>query len=129
MGKKILIVDDEKEMTDSLFSFLSYALKGASLFSSYTADGAIEILEREKPRMMLLDLNLKGIDGLETVQKKALELIPDIYTIVITGEAGVDEKCIRAGAKKVLIKPLRLQDLCDELKSIMKTLDQGAPSA
>ncbi len=125
MEQKLLIVDDEKEMTDALFNFLSYALKGVSLFFSYTADGAIEILEREKPEMMLLDLNLKGVDGLETVQKKALELIPDIYTIVITGEAGVDEKCIRAGAKKILIKPLRLQELCDELKSIMKKLDQG----
>lgn len=123
---KVVLVDDENAMIDSMVMFLSFRIKDAKFTCIYNAPDAISFLEKERPQIMVLDLNLKGVSGLEVVQKKALELIPNIYTIVITGniKEEVDDECKAAGVQKVLNKPVGLDDLKQTIQDAMKTLGE-----
>ena len=63
MKEKVLIIDDEKDIV----KMLDYNLKkeGYRTISAYNGEDALELTERERPDIILLDLMLPGIDGLE----------------------------------------------------------------
>ena len=71
MGKRILIVDDEKNLTTALDSF--FQSKGHEIYIANSGESALEFLKKEKVDLVLLDLTMPGVDGIEvakTVKKK-----------------------------------------------------------
>jgi len=125
---KVVLVDDECAMIDSMCIFLSFRMKDVEFKCVYSAPDAVAYLDKEMPQIMVLDLNLKGISGLDVVQKRALELMPNIYTIVITGNVNVnvDDECRAARVQQVLNKPVGLEDLKQVIVDAIKTLsDKG----
>ena len=72
MGKRILIVDDEKNLTTALDSF--FQSKGHEIYIANSGESALEFLKKEKVDLVLLDLSMPGVDGIEvakTVKKKS----------------------------------------------------------
>ncbi len=115
---KILLAEDD----DSLRTFLTAALKraGHDVQSYEDGDVALEALEREVYDLLLTDIVMPGLDGIELARRGA-ELDPAMKIVFITGFAAValsSDSPAPAGAK-VLSKPFHLREIVDEVERVM----------
>lgn len=101
---KILIVDDEAVVRESLRDWMSDA--GYQVFAAENGSRALEIIEREKLGIVIADLVMPGIDGIE-LMKKAREIVPNIRVAIITAYGSVPTAitAIREGAYDYIEKP------------------------
>lgn len=103
-GEKILIVDDEEGMRE----FLTYMLEGESYQVSTASNGlgALEKLRQEEFALVLADIKMPGIDGLEML-RRIKEIDEQIVVIVMTAYASLDTaiKAIKFDAYDYLVKP------------------------
>ncbi len=103
----ILIVDDNPSNT-KLLAFLLTA-KGYEIRTAASADEAIAVLAEWKPRLILMDIQLPGMDGLTlTRQLKADPATRDIAIVAATAYAmkGDQERALAAGCNGYLTKPI-----------------------
>jgi two-component system sensor histidine kinase/response regulator len=106
----VLVIDDEESMRDSCSLILT---KGG--FQAETAEnGAVglEKIKEVKPDLVLVDLKMPGISGMEVLEKTR-EIDPNIISVVITGYATVDSavEAMKRGAYDFLPKPFTLEEL------------------
>ena len=120
MNEYILILDDEIAVCNMLTKFLSK--KGYRTKSTTSVQEALEIINKEKPQILLLDIKMPDMDGI-TVLKKVKEIDQVICVIMITAVKDDDtgRECIRLGAYDYITKPLSLDYLSDVL--MVKLLD------
>src|SRR3954468_5058113 len=108
--QRILVVDDEPEMA----TVIDQALKrrGYLATQQHSADGAWELLEREDFDVVVTDINMKGMNGIELTSRIA-ENRHDIPVIVITAFGSVETATavLRAGAYDFLTKPFEIDQL------------------
>lgn len=111
----ILIIDDEEFIRENLNRILEN--EGYSTFLAQKGSDGIEITGREDIDLVLLDLNLPDINGIE-VLKRIKQIVPDILVIVITGYATVDSavEALKLGAYDYIKKPFK----ADAIKLIVK---------
>ena len=116
IGKEgsILICDDDKSVNNFLERFLKQ--KGyLSIQSVGTGQAAIEIIKKEDIKLVLLDIKLPDMDGIETL-KKIKEIKKDMNVIMITGfpEEATAREALKLGAYDYIIKPFDLAylELC-----------------
>ena len=124
---KILVVDDEKDITDMLARFLKDA--GHEPITAQSGLEAVEKVTKDKPEIVLLDIRMPGMDGVETL-KKIRALDPQVGVIMITAfsDEATAKKCIELGAFDYITKPISLDYL--EKAVILKLLKirSGDPS-
>ncbi len=113
--KKILVVDDEAIIRDNLERILSE--ENYEVTSVATGTAALGLLTEEEVDVVLLDLNLPDLAGLE-VLKKAKELDPELLVIIITGYSSVESavKSLKLGAYDYIKKPFK----ADVIKLIVR---------
>lgn len=102
--KKILVVDDEPDISDMLKTYLGGA--GYTAITASTAAEALDILELEKPKVVLLDIVMRDMDGLECL-KKIKKAAPETIVIMVSGlqDEEIAKDAIRFGAYEYLTKP------------------------
>ncbi|MDD2365469.1 MAG: sigma-54 dependent transcriptional regulator [Desulfuromonadaceae bacterium] len=108
MQQSILIIDDEKDIRTSLAGILED--EGYQVLSEEGGAEGIECALQELPDLILLDIWMPGMDGLETLEKLK-RLIPHVTVIMISGH-GTIETAVRAtklGAFDFIEKPLSLE--------------------
>ncbi len=121
---KILVVDDEAIARDNLTHVLSK--EGYGVTAVETGDKALQELEKQDYDLVLTDLMMPGIDGLQVLERSK-EMQPPIQVIVITGHASVATAvaAMQKGAHSYLAKPFNL----DELRTLVgKALEQRSLS-
>lgn len=103
-GKTILIVDDDWAIRNVLNDF--FRAKGYQTLLAESGEQALKIVENEKISVVLLDINMPGIGGLETL-KKLLALNPRLGVVMLTGEQEDEEikKALALGAYSYVLKP------------------------
>ena len=101
---KILVVDDEAIVRESLRDWLSDV--GHHVLTAENGPQALEIIEKEKPGIVIADLVMPGMDGIELL-KKAKGISPDIEVIIITAYGSIPTAitAIREGAYDYIEKP------------------------
>ena len=101
---KILIIDDEEVILDSCSQILEGS--GHSVTTTSNGDQGLKLLEEIKPDLVLLDLKMPGISGMEVLEK-IISFDPTIVTVIITGYATVDSavEAMKKGAYDFLPKP------------------------
>ncbi len=101
---KVLIVDDEAIIRDSLRDWLADV--GYNVLTAENGNEALEIIQKEKPGVAVIDLVLPGLDGLELL-RKARQMLPSIQVIIITayGSVGTAITAIKEGAYDYIEKP------------------------
>jgi DNA-binding NtrC family response regulator len=116
----ILIVDDEEVLQDVLTSLLRK--EGHATLSAYSAEEALEILDREEVELILLDLMLPGISGLQAL-RRIRQRDPDQVVIVITAFSSIESAidAMREGAFHYIPKPFKNEEV---LLTIRKGLEQ-----
>jgi CheY-like chemotaxis protein len=120
MWEKVLVVDDERQIRDLLKEFLSNEAYEVILASN--GKEAIELTEKEHPDVILLDLKMPGINGIEVCQRlKEEPKTQFIPIIVITGYVDNKIHSIEAGADDFVHKPINLTELGFRVRSILRT--------
>jgi len=90
------------------------------IFQALNSAQAFEIIDQEKPDILILDLNLnEKLTGFD-VQKKALQVIPTVKSLVVTGnvDEDVEKMAGELGIKQVLAKPVSLSTLITLVKEL-----------
>ena len=113
---KLLLVDDEEEFVKAL----AERLKMRDLRSDTVLDGeeALSFVEDQEPDVMILDLKMPGIDGME-VLRQVRKAYPNIQVIILTGHGTEkhEEEAKRLGAFDYLEKPVNLDVLVKKMKA------------
>ncbi|NIM58631.1 MAG: response regulator [Candidatus Aminicenantes bacterium] len=101
---KILVVDDEDIVRDSLRDWLEGV--GYKVDTAESADKALQIIKQKKIKIMIADLIMPGMNGIE-LMKKAREIVPTISTVIITAHGTIQTAitAIREGAYDYVEKP------------------------
>ncbi len=118
-GGIILLVEDEREIGQSLVSYLKE--KGFEVHYCFSGEEALSKIERGlKPDLLLVDLNLPGMPGREVV-RRFKEKNQASQVLVITGYLSEEDKKFLEswGVKKVLSKPFTLEELSDTLAGMI----------
>ena len=120
MGNRILVVDDEKEVRTVLFRALTQ-MGGFHVEVAESAEAALEKIRKEDFDLVLTDLRLPGMDGLELVSQ-IVSSKPAIITIVLTGHATIDSalEAMKRGASDYLRKPVELQEMIIRLQKALE---------
>lgn len=123
----ILLADDNEANTNTISSYLK--AKGYRISLAENGDTAIALVKSEKPDLILVDLQLPGINGLDLIQQIRLNpkfaKIPMIAlsALAMTGDAEGTvrdrEKCLAAGAKDYLSKPVKLKHLTTLIQQLL----------
>ena len=124
---KILVVDDEAIVRESLRDWLSDV--GHQVLTAENGPQALEIIEREKPSIAIVDLVMPGMDGIELL-KRARDISPHIEVIIITAFGSIPTAitAMREGAYDYLEKPFcpeRAELLIDKLVEHQRLLDEN----
>jgi heterodisulfide reductase subunit A len=123
---RILVVDDELIVRDSLKEWL-----GAENFNVETAESgsmAMEKLSQHPFDLMLTDIKMPGMDGVELLQK-AKDIHPDLEVLMMTAFATVETAvdAMKIGARDYLMKPFDPEKLIVDVVQIYENLQAGAP--
>ena len=105
MSHTILIVDDEKEIRNSLSGVLQD--EGYDTLTASGGEDALRVVREDAVEVVLLDVALPDIDGME-VLRRVMELGPDVPVIMISGNATMDVavESVKLGAYHFIEKPL-----------------------
>jgi two-component system response regulator CpxR len=115
LPSKVLLVDDEREFVQTLSDRLQMRDVGSAVV--YDGEQALSAIEEEEPEVMVLDLKMPGIDGVEVLRRVKTEH-PNIEVIVLTGHgsAEVEKLCMELGACAYLEKPVDVETLAATMK-------------
>jgi len=126
MKEKLLIVDDEKDIV----KMLDYNLKkeGFRLISAYDGEAALELSKKEHPDLVILDLMLPGIDGLEVCKSlKRDDKTAKIPVIMLTAKSQESDKVVglELGADDYITKPFSPRELIARIKAVLRRSKEG----
>ena len=116
------MVDDEGIIRDSLKAWLEDE-EGFSVDTAASGEAALQRLEAEPYRLMLLDIKMPGMDGVE-VLKRGKELQPDLFVVMMTAYATVETavEAMKIGALDYLIKPFDPETMIPRVLEIYSDL-------
>jgi signal transduction histidine kinase len=120
MENRILVVDDEKEIRDFLYKALS-RMGGFHVEEAETAEEALKKIEKDPFDLVLTDLKMPKMDGLQLVTEIARSK-PEILTVLMTGHGSIDSalEAMKRGASDYLMKPLNLDELIIRIRKVLK---------
>jgi two-component system, OmpR family, alkaline phosphatase synthesis response regulator PhoP len=124
---KILVVDDETSILNLVVSYLK-----AEGYETYTASDGIAALKAAKafsPDVIILDLMLPGLDGLEVLSRLRRE--SDVYVILLTARTEETDKIVglSVGADDYITKPFSPRELTARVKAALRRLHAGPGSS
>ncbi len=116
---RILVVDDEEQMRDLLAKVLER--NGYQVTVVSNGGSALAFLEDEPVDLVLTDVRMPGIDGMEAL-RSIKELNPEIVVIIMTGFGSIDQavQAVKDGAYDYINKPFKIDEM---LLTIQKALD------
>ena len=112
---RVLLVDDEREFVQTLSERLQLREMGSAV--AYDGESALNLVNEDEPEVMIIDLKMPGIDGLE-ILRQVKTTRPEIEVIVLTGHGSEADrkKCMELGAFAYMQKPVDIDELSDALK-------------
>ncbi|HKK00416.1 MAG TPA: response regulator [Desulfotignum sp.] len=110
----ILLVDDEKDFVEMLS--LRLQENGEDVLAAYSGQECLETLEKKTIDVIILDVKMPGMDGIETL-KKIKKLHPLVEVIMLTGHGTIQAAVegMKLGAFDFLLKPADFKELTEKL--------------
>jgi two-component system response regulator AtoC len=102
---KILVVDDEPSVCKALRRLL--VAKGYNVLEAHDGDQALEVYRRERPDVVLLDIRMPGMDGLETLRElKAIDQGANVIMVTVVVDDEIAKRAMAEGALDYITKPV-----------------------
>ncbi len=124
----ICIIDDQEQICATLSEVLSD--EGYETISFNDAESFWQELDDKEPSLVLLDIWLPGVDGLELL-KQLVARFPALPVIMMSGHAGIETavKAIKAGAYDFIEKPFHLEVILEKVEAAIKQLPEVSDSS
>ena len=121
---KLLTVDDEKGVTDLLYNF--FKQRKFHVMVANSGQEALDIVKKDKPNIILLDISMKGLNGLEVLERvKAIDKGIKVIMITVHGEQETIDQAKALGADEYIIKPFKVSYLQEVvIKKIQELLKE-----
>lgn len=119
MNENILIVDDEKDIRESLSAVLQS--EGYLCAIAENGETAIEKLERSNFDIIITDIVMPNLDGMKLLDK-ALQISPNTLVVLMTAYASIETavSALRKGAADYLLKPIEFDEVIMRIKQLLK---------
>jgi len=120
---KILLVDDERSILDVVAAYLTP--EGYQVFTAVDGPSALKAARSFKPDLIVLDVMLPGMDGVEVLSQLRRE--SPVYVILLTAKAEETDKIVglSVGADDYLTKPFSPRELVARIKAALRRLRAG----
>lgn len=114
----VLIVDDEPQIVD--FLQMGFAYEGFSVFSALTGLDALQSASKHKPDIIILDIMLPGLDGLEVTRQ--IRKIHETSIIMLTAKDDIDDRVagLDVGADDYVTKPFAFKELMARVRAVLR---------
>lgn len=120
---RVLLVDDEKDFVEMLSLRLNEV--GEKVTAAYSGKECLETLENKEIDVVILDIKMPGMDGMETL-REIKKRFPLVEVIMLTGHGSTETAVegMKMGAFDYLMKPADFDDLTAKLEAARKRRDQ-----
>jgi two-component system nitrogen regulation response regulator NtrX len=119
MKSRVLVIDDEAAIRDSLRMILEY--EDYQFMGAASGQEALDVVRRERPDIVLLDIKMPGMDGMEVLRKlRALDEGLPVVMISGHGTTATAVEAIRSGAIDFLDKPLSSERVIVTLRNVLR---------
>ncbi len=127
MSKKILVVDDEKKIVSVVRGYLEQA--GFGVVTASDGQQALIVFRHEKPNLVLLDLGLPEVDGLDVA--RTLRKESSVPIIMLTARIEETDRLIglELGADDYIVKPFSPRELVARVRAVLRRVDGMTASA
>ena len=115
---RVLVVDDEKPLAQMVATYLERA--GFSVAQAHTGIDAVDKARRFSPDVIVLDLGLPGMDGLEVCRQ--VRSFSDCYILMLTARGSEDDKIagLTTGADDYITKPFGVRELVTRVRAVLR---------
>jgi len=118
MSKKILAIDDDTDMRETIVDVLKY--EGYQAFGATSGSGGIIVNDKENPDLIILDLRMQEMDGIETL-RQIRKTDDKVRVIILTGYGNPDiaKEMVDLDISECLIKPVENDQLLHVIRYVL----------
>jgi DNA-binding response OmpR family regulator len=126
---KVLVVDDAPEVVESVRLGFAVQWREVDVLSAGTGQQALELVERESPDLVLLDVGLPDMDGFKVLEE--LRFFSDVPVVMLTARDDMIDKVkgLELGADDYVTKPFNHLELLARVKAVLRRLDMPPPKS
>ena len=126
---RILVVDDEPDVVESVRLGFTLQWREVEVLGAATGDAALDIVERQVPDIVLLDVGLPDRDGFAILRE--LRAFSDVPVVMLTARDDAMDKVkgLELGADDYVTKPFNHLELMARVKAVLRRLDMPAPAS
>ncbi len=117
-GARILVVDDEPQIRRSLE--VNLAAKGYAVFTAEGADQAFQLIGNRSPDVIVVDLLMPGMDGIELTRRIRQQSVVPIIVLSAIGDERKKVEALELGADDYVTKPFNMDELLARIKSVLR---------
>jgi two-component system response regulator MprA len=120
MAKRILVIDDEPKIVDFIRRGLTYESYAVDV--AYDGESGLEQARREPPDLVILDVMMPGLDGLEVCRQLRAAPQGDFPILMLTAKDAVPDRVagLDAGADDYLVKPFAFNELLARIRALLR---------
>ena len=125
---KVLVVDDESEITEVVSLCFSLRWPDADVESAGDAEAGLKLIEQDPPDLVLLDINLPGMDGFEACQE--IRRICDVPIVMVSARDNEVDKVrgLEMGADDYITKPFSHLELLARVRAVLRRYQSQLPT-
>ncbi len=124
---RILVVDDEPDVVESVRLGFTLQWREVEVLGAATGEAALDIVERQAPDIVLLDVGLPDVDGFAVLRQ--LRAFSDVPVVMLTARDDAMDKVkgLELGADDYVTKPFNHLELMARVKAVLRRLEMPAP--
>lgn len=126
---KILVVDDENDVVESVRIAFTLHWREIDVLGASTGEQALDLVEREVPDIVLLDIGLPDIDGFEVLRR--IREFADVPVVMLTARDDAMDKVkgLELGADDYVTKPFNHLELMARVRAVLRRLSMPVPTS
>ena len=127
MSARILVIEDEERIRNFLQRGLTF--EGYRVDTAADGEAGLEIARDNPPDLVLLDLMLPGLDGIEVCRR--LRAASDVPILMLTAKESVEDRVtgLDAGADDYLVKPFAFDELMARVRALLRRAQPAKPKS
>src|SRR3990170_1966421 len=126
---KVLVIDDESVIVEAVELGLSLHWREVEVLKAGDTERGLDLVERERPDLVLLDIGLPGKDGYQAL--KEIRAFSDVPVVMLTARDDAMDKVkgLELGADDYVTKPFNHLELMARVKAVLRRLEMPAPTS